>query len=349
MRVVNELYDYYCINLDDGEDIAATVRSPNLPFHIKAGVHDVGSMFKRLLAGLPGGILGHLRLFEAFVEIRKVEGQSSNEVLESGRTEPAQMRARLIALAIGSVPSPLERELICAVFGLLSLIGYAAETAEPSQSTQGSSLPHSEMMGYAALGIIFGPLLLGDLLDSYSPDGSSDSFLPASPSAGPTFQSTPSPRSKADKKRKSMASDKLSMPTLPSTLDKILLANDIAEMMITNWRAIVYEMTHVGIMRKESTLQNPQQQRAAQPPPRSLRPSRSETFTDHNMGAMVQQASQLYSSHLRKTRSASNTQSPNGTINSELSSAFELMILFVWEFFFGLSLVFFFHGKLKGS
>ncbi|KAL1899923.1 hypothetical protein Sste5346_002789 [Sporothrix stenoceras] len=113
-----------------------------------------------------------------------------------------------------------------------------------------------------------------------------------------------------DKRRKSMASDKQSLANLPSTLDKILLANDVAEMLITNWRAIVYEMKHMGIMRKESMLQHTHHQpaRVAQPMPRSLRPSRSETFTDHNMGSMVQQASQLYSSNLRKTRSASNTR-----------------------------------------
>ncbi|ERS99305.1 hypothetical protein HMPREF1624_04504 [Sporothrix schenckii ATCC 58251] len=312
MRVVNELYDYYCVNLDNDDDIAATVRSPNLPFHIKAGVHDVASMFKRLLAGLPGGILGDLRLFEAFVEIMKSDGHASNEVLESGRADPGQMKARLMALAIGSVPGPLQRELMCAVFGLLSLIGHSAETTEPAQAVQGSALPHSELMGYAALGIIFGPLLMGELLDAYAPEArpSNDSGTTASPSGGPSAHGTPSPRSKSDKRRKSMASDKQSLAHLPSTLDKILLANDVAEMLITHWRAIVYEMKHMGIMRKESMLQHTHQlaARSAQPMPRSLRPSRSETFTDHNMGAMVQQASDLYSANLRKTRSASNTR-----------------------------------------
>ncbi|CAK7220027.1 hypothetical protein SBRCBS47491_004050 [Sporothrix bragantina] len=316
MRVVNELYDYYCINLDDDEDIAATVRSPNLPFHIKASVHDVASMFKRLLAGLPGGILGHLRLFEALVEIQKMDGHASNEVLESGKSDPTHIKARLIALAIGSAPSPLQRELMCSVFGLLSLIGYAAERADPAQATHRSSLPHSEMMGYTALGIIFGPLLMGDLLDSFSSENTTGEFLlPASPSAGPSFQGTSSPQSKTDKRRKSMASEKHALATLPSTLDKILLANDVAEMLISNWRAIVYEMKHMGVMRKESMLQYPQQ-RSAQPLSRSLRPSRSETFTDHDMGAMVQQASQLHSANLRKTRSASNTLNPSGTMTS---------------------------------
>ncbi|CAK7264728.1 hypothetical protein SEPCBS57363_001227 [Sporothrix epigloea] len=316
MRVVNELYDYYCINLGDDADIATTVRSPNLPFHIKAGAHDVASMFKRLLAGLPGGILGHLQLFGALVEIQKMDGHASNEVLESGKSDPAHIKAHLIALTIGSAPGPLRRELICCVFGLLSLIGHAAETQGTTQATPGSSLPHSELMGYAALGIIFGPLLMGNLLDSYSCGRmSSEASMPASPSSGPFFHSTPSPQSKPDKRRKSMASEKHALAALPSTLDKILLANDVAEMLITNWRTIVNKMKHMGIMRKDSMPQNPHQDRSAQPLSRSLRPSKSETFTDHDMSAMVNQSSQLHSSKLRKTRSASNTHNPDGAMS----------------------------------
>lgn len=316
MRVVNELYNYYCISLGDDADIATTVRSPNLPFHIKAGAHDVASMFKRLLAGLPGGILGHLQLFGALVDIQKMDGHASNEVLESGKSGLAHIKAHLIALTIGSVPGHLRRELICCVFGLLSLIGHAAETQVTTQVTPGSSLPHSELMGYAALGIIFGPLLMGNLLDSYSCGRmSSEASVPASPSSGPFFHSTPSPQSKTDKRRKSMASEKHALPALPSALDKILLANDVAEMLITNWRTIVNEMKHMGIMKKDSMPQHPHQDRSAQPPSRSLRPSKSETFTDNDMSAMVNQSSQLYNSKLRRTRSASNTHNPDDAMS----------------------------------
>ena len=280
-------------------------------------------MFKRLLAGLPGGIIGNLRLFEALVEIRKMDGHASYEVFESRKSDPTHIKARLIALAIGSSPNLLHRELMCCVFGLLSLIGHAAETAGPAQATYGSSLPHSEMMGYAALGIIFGPLLMGNLLDSFSPDTAASEYsVPGSPSAGPSFQSTPSPQLKSDKRRKSMAPEKHKLAALPSTLDKILLANDVAEMLISGWRTIVHEMRHMGIMRTESMLQHPHQHRSSQPLPRSrsLRPSKSETFTDHDVGAMVQQISQLHSSDLRQTRSASNTQIPSTTTSCEFLS-----------------------------
>ncbi len=85
-----------------------TVRSPSLPQHISVGVHDVASTFKRLLAGLPGGILGHLYLFDAFVAINsQLHGDA-----EFNRTKRSKLRARLIALAIGSLRSQLRRELI---------------------------------------------------------------------------------------------------------------------------------------------------------------------------------------------------------------------------------------------
>ncbi len=201
---------------------------------------------------------------------------------------------------------------MCAVFGLLSLIGHTAETT-PRHAAPASSLPHSELMGYTALGIIFGPLLLGELLDSYTKDSPNGSFGPSSPIVPPSFLGTPSPRSKADKRRKSIASEKHTLPVLPSTLDNILLANNIAEMLISHWREVVFQMKHMGIMRKESTMHNPHtQQLPSQLQPRSLRPTRSETFTDHNMGAAVQQASQFYTANLRKSRSASNTRSSKG-------------------------------------
>ncbi|OAA66857.1 RhoGAP [Niveomyces insectorum RCEF 264] len=286
VKVVNELYDYYGAHLDEENDIAATVRSPNLPFHIKAGIHDVASMFKRLLAGLPGGILGQLSLFEALVGIYRAYGRpdrfgfdfddATAEPDSSGRN--SRTRARLIALAIGAVPSHLQRELICAVFGLLCLIGRAAETA-PRHDTEGNHLPNSERMGYGALGIIFGPLLMGDLLESYIA-GATDDALSSPALAAPSSASS-SPRSKTDKRRKSTASDKRSLPILPLTLDNILLANDIAEMLITHWRDVVHQMKNVGIMRKESTLQ-PHQQHHTQQPPRALRPTRSETFGDQD-------------------------------------------------------------------
>ncbi|KAH6640852.1 hypothetical protein F5144DRAFT_484371 [Chaetomium tenue] len=159
---VNALYAHYCAD-GDPDDVSNTISCPNLPTHIKTGPHDVASTFKRLLAGLPGGILGSLSLFDALVAIYS-ELKGEPEFL---KTKQTKLRARLIALAIGTVRSRLRRDLICAVLGLLCLIGRAAEKA-PREDEHGRPLPTSDLMGYNALGIVFGPLLVGDLLNSYT-------------------------------------------------------------------------------------------------------------------------------------------------------------------------------------
>lgn len=233
VRVVNALYDYYCTE-GDPDQISSTTRCPSLPVHIKAGVHDVASAFKRLLSGLPGGILGSLALFDAMISIHsQLEGGP-----ESTKTKQTKLRARLIALAIGSVKCQLRRELICAVFGLLCLIGRVAETA-PREDEFGRPLPTADLMGYNALGIVFGPLLVGDLLNSYSMRSSSVHII-VSPVSPP-------PNSKWEK-RKHKAPEEAMALCLPN-MDKIHVANSIAEMLITHWREVVKQMKSLGVLR----------------------------------------------------------------------------------------------------
>ncbi|KAI0434621.1 hypothetical protein F5Y09DRAFT_337572 [Xylaria sp. FL1042] len=152
-RVINALYEYYCMD-GDTDAVSSTTRCPTLPTHIRCNTHDIASTFKRFLAGLPGGILGSLSLFDALVAIHtQLQGDA-----ELHRTKESKLRARLIALAIGTVKSQYQRELICAVFGLLCLVGRIAENA-PREDESGHPLPTTDLMGYNALGIVFGPLL----------------------------------------------------------------------------------------------------------------------------------------------------------------------------------------------
>ncbi|KAK7700811.1 hypothetical protein SLS64_010662 [Diaporthe eres] len=231
VRVVNELYEFYCAH-QAGGDVANTVRSPNLPSHINAGIHDVASLFKKFLAGLPGGILGSLSLFDALVAINS---QLYTDP-EFSRTKQSKLRARLIALAVGTLRSQYRRELICAVFGLLCLLGRAAETA-PREDESGRPLPTSDLMGYSALGIVFGPLLIGDMLGSHSvklADPSSGLFL---------VPVSPQPKSKKEKKK---AKESTNEPPQPFwDVDKVHVANDITEMLITNWRDVVKQMRNL--------------------------------------------------------------------------------------------------------
>ncbi|KAK3684766.1 hypothetical protein B0T22DRAFT_408717, partial [Podospora appendiculata] len=262
VRTVGALYDYYCAEGDvDVDEISSTIRCPNLPLHIKANTHDVASTFKRLLSGLPGGILGSLSLFDALVAIQsQLRGDA-----EFTRTKQTKLRARLIALAVGSVRSQFRRELICAVFGLLCLIGRTAETA-PREDDHGRPLPTGDLMGYSALGIVFGPLLVGDLINSYT-------MRLAHPSAGLLLFPVTPPNTRREK-RKSKLTDEHS--PRPLTVDKIHVANGITEMLITHWREAVKHMKSLEILKPSTEGPSIVEQQAARKA--SLRPSASESF-----------------------------------------------------------------------
>lgn len=234
VRVVNALFNYYCYMENGAADVASTVRCANLPVHIQASVHDVASTLKRFLSVLPGGILGTLSIFDALVAIHSnLRGD-----LEFPRTRQTKDDAKLIALAIGTMESQFRRELICAVFGLLSLIGRAAEVA-PQEDKNGRPLPTSDLMGYGALGIVFGPLLMGDLLDQYD-------MNIAKPDSGLLlFPPTPSKLQKGPKNRGKPATTE--RPShMPPAVDKIHIANSVTKMLIANWRDIIRQMKSLG-------------------------------------------------------------------------------------------------------
>jgi RhoGAP domain. len=261
VRIVNALYQFYCADRDS-DKIASSTCFPNLPSHIQASTHDVASTFKRLLSGLPGGILGSLSLFDAFVAIYSyLKGEP-----ESTATRVTKLRARLIALAIGTVRSHLRRDLICAVFGLLCLIGRVAENT-PREDEHGRPLPTTDLMGYSALGIVFGPLLVGDLLSSYT-------IKNEDPITGPVLEAvTPQP-SKEKRWCKSYDNTQKSAPSV----DKVLLANNITEMLITHWREVVRHMKGLEISRM-STEKGGHGASREQPWRRyAIRPSITESF-----------------------------------------------------------------------
>ncbi|KAG6066881.1 hypothetical protein E4U32_005054 [Claviceps aff. humidiphila group G2b] len=231
-RIISALFDYYCHMDNSNAKIASTVRCATLPMHIQYSTHDVASTFKRLLSVLPGGVLGSLSLLDALIAIHS----QLNGEPEYPRTKQTKVRARLIALAIGTVRSQHRRELICAVFGLLSLIGRAAEIA-PREDEDSRPLPTGDLMGYSALGIVFGPLLVGDLLDQYTmkvaPPASGMLLFPLSPT-----------RFRKDR-RKSFHTDCKGSGG-PPTVDRILVANDLTKMLISNWRDVVRQMKSLG-------------------------------------------------------------------------------------------------------
>ncbi len=255
------MYNYYGSINDDGHVVSGTVRCPTLPDHIRCDVHDVASTFKRFLSGLPGGILGSLDLFSTFISI---QNQLHTDP-EFTRTKQSKLRARLVALSIATLRSQYRRELICAVFGLLSMIGRTAEIT-PREDDRGRPLPTSDLMGYGPLGIVFGPLLVGDLLEDYT-------IRLANPHGGLVLFPISPPKSRKEKQKKSKTGDEgISFNT---HVDKVKVANSIVEMLLIHWRDVVRHMKSLSAIKIVGRTESLAMRGLKQP---ILRPSASESF-----------------------------------------------------------------------
>lgn len=84
-------------------------------------VQGVAWAFKALVAGLPGGLLGSSRLYEALVDL--------SQHRHSWGVGRSSARVQGIGLAIVALTSPLQRNLLCGVMGLCtSLVAGPGET-----------------------------------------------------------------------------------------------------------------------------------------------------------------------------------------------------------------------------
>ncbi|KFY66839.1 hypothetical protein V496_01898 [Pseudogymnoascus sp. VKM F-4515 (FW-2607)] len=229
--IVKALYDHYASQDEDGDVISDTVRCPYLPDSIKCDAHDVASTFKRFLLNLPGGILGKVWLFDAFVAIHDQMGVDP----EYPRTKQSKVRARLIACAIYAHPSRLQRDLICAVFGLLCLIGRASEVAL-REDVDGRPLPTNELMGYSPLGTLFGPLLVGGLIDECNTRRGDVTVE--------TSQEQTLLKMKSRHRKPKIGEGSLLETNAAS--GKLRVANSVAEMVITHWRDVVKQMVKLN-------------------------------------------------------------------------------------------------------
>ncbi|KAI0108666.1 hypothetical protein GGR51DRAFT_122480 [Nemania sp. FL0031] len=315
-RAVNALYEYYC-TYGDTNNITTTTRCPMLPTHIRCNAHDIASTFKKFLAGLPGGILGSLSLFDALVAIHsQLQGNA-----ELHWTKESKLRARLIALAIGTVSSQYQRELICAVFGLLCLVGRVAENA-PREDESGHPLPTTDLMGYNALGIVFGPLLVGDMIDHYS-------MQVADPSAGLVLLPV-SPRSRKERhrhrhkhkgKHRHRNSKNYAPSVAPSlTMDKIHIANSITEMLIVHWREVVRQIRSTGSVKPRRNPSNLQQQKWV---PNDISPSVSEHYSLKN-------PPQWDHAHPRSATPSTASPTPTSQVRSPVTTDTQVYALDKW-------------------
>ena len=127
-------------------------------------------------------------------------------------------------------------------------------------------------MGYGPLGIVFGPLLVGDLLEDYT-------MRLANPHGGLILLPISPPKSRKERKKHEKEKEK-SRSTDGTVLfnthvDKIKAANSITEMLITHWRDVVRHMKNLSALKVIGTTKNLAARGTKQ---LFLRPSASENF-----------------------------------------------------------------------
>ena len=209
-----------------------------LPTHIEHTLPDVASLFKKILIGLPGGLLGSVELFEALEDILLKLNHDPDLTVSSHAT----LKAKLVALAISSANSHYRVYLIEAVLGLCAYFAFETEKchAEQHDSRNGiGSTTKSELMGYQSLGVVFGPLLIGDLIDKI--DLTSDSESQDSV----TRQSSETRKSK--KRKTHTVQDKLVKDaTLTAHVDRANLTASVMQQLLIVWRDVVKQLKHLG-------------------------------------------------------------------------------------------------------
>ncbi|KAM0107128.1 hypothetical protein ACP6JB_007231 [Aspergillus fumigatus] len=153
-------------------NILSSIQSQRHSSHILS----VGWVFKCLLAGLPGGILGSTQLYstllDIYVKTPSLEDKlnSRNQKLErtrsclGGLTQARYTRIKAIGLAILALAGPMQLELMCAVFGLCAF--YVHETrriVEYERHGYKTGVGKLEFVTRSqileGLGQVFGPLL----------------------------------------------------------------------------------------------------------------------------------------------------------------------------------------------
>lgn len=248
------MYDFYDHQFSDAgspSKVEATVGSGLLPTHIEYTLPDVASLFKKILIGLPGGLLGSLGLFEAFRDIL-LKLQRDPEQVEVDFTA---LKAKLVALAISSVDSNYRVYLIEAVLGLCAYFAFETDKAQAelaATALENKERPNpakSELMGHQQLGVVLGPLLLGNLVDKVeiTPDETLD--------GAPRKSSESAKRSK--KAKRITISNKLETD---STLKAhVFQANQTATVMqqvLIIWRDVVKQLKDLNDMKASSLTQS---------------------------------------------------------------------------------------------
>lgn len=192
------------------ENIETTIGSTTLPSSdIPYEAHDIASTFKKCLWDVPGGILGSVTLFKILKQIKYLP---SSQLAISG--------PRLIALALLSLRSSRRLDLVTAVFGLLHNLTNGEEKCQPRPPS-----PTSEQMTARAFGVVFAPLLLGELIE--------DIDCATSPTKKTLFKNV----------LKSKQADKLEISqAMNLQKSRMLECGGVVEMLVGSWNSVSRQM-----------------------------------------------------------------------------------------------------------
>ena len=157
-----------------------------------------------------------------------------------------EVRVKLIATALASTGDSYRIAVICAVFGLLSLIGSEAEASRNGLDGHRGS-QSSDGMGYQALGVVFAPLLIGDMIN--------DIELRHQEVALSRGNGVPSPGHLS----KANLGGALNQDALALHLGQTSVALQVTKMLIAHWIAVVEELRRDGLSGAEqwNTLPSP--------------------------------------------------------------------------------------------
>ena len=185
--VVHALYHHFAKHIlgavKEKDSIDQTTRSIAFPEHIlrmdghlrrnNDYLYDVTTLLRQLLSEIPDGILGSKYLFHALKQIQGHRFTSAKVDKDPGREEYVHeapptigAKVRMITLALIAMTTDLQLELICAVFGLLSMTEdesafrdfYHTKVVHPGRPYCGvcTGYPRKDMLASA-----FGPVLAG--------------------------------------------------------------------------------------------------------------------------------------------------------------------------------------------
>ncbi|RPA78737.1 hypothetical protein BJ508DRAFT_328914 [Ascobolus immersus RN42] len=243
--VVWSLYDYYQRQLVDSKGVYEQgVTLAALPTKLQYSVNDVATLLKKLISGIPGGLLGSTAVFHALYNVHTFLF-TPDLTLE----ELSKLKSRMIALAISSLNLHFRLSMICQVFGLLKAITDATEPTNRKNQILNQAETFT-LLKDDSFAVAFAPLLLGDKYNNVIiKDPSEDrGGLQVLPSVTPTAAHKGSNSSRKSAhglfKRNTAVEDAAKLEE-----EKLRRCALVVNMMLEEWEGIVKELRKLDSLR----------------------------------------------------------------------------------------------------